>query len=263
MDRPILFEVSERVATITLNRPDKLNAFTIEMIDLWADRLEESIGRDDVHVIVVTGAGRAFCAGGDISLLMQARSGGGAVERRAELAEHVHRIPRALALTDKPVIAAMNGTATGAGLDLALMADIRFAAASAKFAETYVRLALTPGAGGAYFLQRRVGIAKAFELFWSGDFIDAAEAERIGLVNRVVPDAELMAHTMKFAQRLASGPTLAIRATKRLLRETAEGDVLAALNLSSTTYGMLATSADHAEAVDAFLAKREPKFSGR
>lgn len=263
MDRPILFEVSERVATITLNRPDKLNAFTIEMIDLWADRLEESIGRDDVHVIVVTGAGRAFCAGGDISLLMQARSGGGAVERRAELAEHVHRIPRALALTDKPVIAAMNGTATGAGLDLALMADIRFAAASAKFAETYVRLALTPGAGGAYFLQRRVGIAKAFELFWSGDFIDAAEAERIGLINRAVPDAELMACTMKFAQRLASGPTLAIRATKRLLRETAEGDVLSALNLSSTTYGMLATSADHAEAVDAFLAKREPRFTGR
>jgi len=263
MEQPILFEVSRRIATITLNRPDKMNAFTIEMVDLWADRLEEAIRRDDAHVIVVTGAGRAFCSGGDISLLMQARSGGGAVDRRAELAEHVHRIPRALALTDKPVIVAMNGVATGAGLDLALMGDIRFAAASARFAETYARLALTPGAGGAYFLQRRVGLAKAFELFWGGEFIDAGEAERLGMVNKVLPDTELMPYTMAFAEKIASGPTLAVRATKRLLRETAETDVFTALDLSATTYGAMATSADHAEAVDAFLAKRPPKFSGR
>ncbi|MGD9536106.1 MAG: enoyl-CoA hydratase/isomerase family protein [Alphaproteobacteria bacterium] len=261
-DQPVLFDVSERIATITLNRPDKLNAFTIEMVDLWADRLEEACRRDDVHVIVYTGAGRGFCAGGDISLLMRARSGAGPADRRGEIADHVHRIPRALAGTDKPVIAALNGVAIGAGLDLALMADLRFAAASARFAETYVKLALTPGAGGAYFLPRRTGLAKAFELFWSGDFVEAQEAERIGLVNRVLPDDELMPFVRSFARRLAAGPTLAVRATKRLLRQGLEGDLATSLDLSASIYGVLATSYDHAEAVGAFLDKRDPVFKG-
>jgi len=260
MQQPILFEVQDRVATITLNRPDKLNAFTIEMIDLWADRLEDACRRDDVHVIVYTGAGRGFCAGGDISLLMRARAGGGPAERRSEIADHIHRIPRALAGTDKPVIAALNGVATGAGLDLALMADLRFAAESARFAETYARMALTPGAGGGYFLPRRVGLSKALELFWSGDFVDAREALRIGLINRVLPDAELMDHTMRLARSLANGPTLAIRATKRLLRAGMESDLATSLDLAASTYGGLAASADHAEAVSAFLDKRAPHF---
>jgi 2-(1,2-epoxy-1,2-dihydrophenyl)acetyl-CoA isomerase len=263
MEPSILFEVAEGVATITLNRPDKLNAFTLEMIDLWADRLEEACRREDVDVIVFAGAGRGFCAGGDISLLMRARSGAPPTERRSEIADHVHRIPRALAQTDKPVIAAMNGVATGAGLDLALMADLRFAAESARFAETYARMALTPGAGGAYFLPRRVGLAKAFELFWDGEFVDAREAERIGLINRVLPDGELMAYTMALAKRLAAGPRQAIRATKRLLRQGLESDLATSLDQASTTYGVLATSGDHAEAVTAFLEKREPRFSGR
>lgn len=263
MEAPILFEVVERVATITLNRPDKLNAFTVEMIDLWADRLEEACRRDDVDVIVFTGAGRGFCAGGDISLLMRAGSSGAPAERRSEIADHVHRIPRAFAQTDKPVIAAMNGVATGAGLDLALMADLRFAAETARFAETYVRMALTPGAGGAYFLPRRVGLAKAFELFWGGEFLDAREAERIGMVNRVLPDPELMVYTLAYAKRLAAGPRQAIRATKRLLRQCLESDLPTSLDLASATYGVLASSADHAEAVSSFLEKREPRFSER
>jgi 2-(1,2-epoxy-1,2-dihydrophenyl)acetyl-CoA isomerase len=263
MDQPILFEVEARIATITLNRPDKLNAFTLDMIDLWADRLEEAIRREDVHVIVITGAGRSFCAGGDIGLLMKAGAGANAIERRAEVGEHVHRIPRALTATEKPVLAAINGPAIGAGLDLVLGADLRFAARSARFAETYVRLGLTPGAGGAYFLPRRIGMAKALELFWSCEPIDAAEAERIGLVNLVLEDEALMPFTRAFAARLAALPTLAVRATKRLLREAAACDLPTALDLTATTYGMLATSADHAEAVDAFLAKRTPAFTGR
>lgn len=263
MEPPVLFELAEGVATITLNRPDKLNAFTVEMVDLWAERLEEACRRDDVEAIVFTGAGRGFCAGGDVSLMMRARAGASPAERRSELADHVHRIPRALAATDKPVIAALNGVATGAGLDLALMADLRFAAESACFAETYARMALTPGAGGAYFLPRRVGLAKAFELFWGGEFIDAREAERIGLVNRVLPDGALMAHTLAFARRLAAGPRLAIRATKRLLRQGLASDLATSLDLASAIYGVMATSADHAEAVAAFLEKREPRFSGR
>ncbi|MSO70352.1 MAG: enoyl-CoA hydratase [Alphaproteobacteria bacterium] len=263
MEQSILLGVADGVATITLNRPDKLNAFTVEMVDLWADRLEEACRRDDIDVIIMTGAGRAFCSGGDISLLMRAGAGAPPAERRSEIADHVHRIPRALAQTDKPVIAAMNGVAAGAGLDLALMADLRFAATSARFAETYVRMALTPGAAGAHFLPRRVGLAKAFEMFWGGEFIDAQEAERIGLINRVLPDDELMAFTEAFAKRLANGPRLAIRAIKRLLRQSMDSDLATSLDMASTTYGVMASSADHAEAISAFLEKREPRFKGR
>ncbi len=263
MEESILFRVGDGIATITLNRPDKLNAFTVEMVDLWADRLEEACARDDVDVIIMTGAGRAFCSGGDISLLMRARAGASPAERRSEIADHVHRIPRALAQTDKPVIAAMNGVAAGAGLDLALMADLRFAATSARFAETYVRMALTPGAAGAHFLPRRVGLAKAFEMFWGGEFIDAQEAERIGLINRALPDDELMPFTQAFAKRLAEGPRLAIRAIKRLLRQSADSDLATSLDMASTTYGVMASGADHAEAVAAFLEKREPRFAKR
>jgi 2-(1,2-epoxy-1,2-dihydrophenyl)acetyl-CoA isomerase len=262
MTELVLTTIADKVATITLNRPDKLNAFTIEMVDRWADALEAAIARPDVAVIVMTGAGRAFCAGGDIEILMQARGGGEPLERKAELAEHVHRIPRALSSNDKPVIAALNGAAIGAGLDLALMADLRYAAESAKFAETYVRMGIVPGAGGAYFLPRRVGLAKALELFLTGDTIDAREAERIGLVNKVLPDAELMPYVRALAQRLAAGPSQAIRMTKRALYQSQTMDLAGSLDLVTSHYGLLTQSADHREAVAAFLEKRKPGFGG-
>jgi len=158
------------------------------------------------------------------------------------------------------VIAAINGAATGAGLDLALMCDLRYAAHSAKFAETYVKLALMPGAGGAYFLPRAVGRARALELLWTGDFIDAAEAERIGLINKALPDDELMAHAGGMAQRLADGPKQSIRAIKRAVRAGESADMSASLDIGATGYGILAMGGDHIEAVDAFLEKRLAKF---
>ena len=163
---------------------------------------------------------------------------------------------------DKPVIAAINGAAIGAGLDLALAMDLRFAAASARFAETYVKVGLAPGAGGAHWLPRLVGSAKALELLWTGDAFDAAEAERIGLINRVLPDDELMPQTMALARRLADGPTLAIRAIKRLVRDGVGGDLRAGLDRASATYGVLGGTADHREAVQAFIEKRPPRFRG-
>ena len=263
MSDEIRLEVAERIATITLNRPQRRNAFTRSMIDAWAAALADCRDRDDVHVVVVTGAGKAFCSGGDIQELMGEGLEQAPADQRSTIGEHVHRIPLTLADTDKPVIAAINGAAIGAGLDLALAMDLRFAAASAKFAETYVKVGLAPGAGGAHWLPRLVGQAKALELLWTGDAIDAAEAERIGLVNRVCADDELMPQTMKLARRLADGPTLAIRAIKRLVRDGIGGDLRAGLDRASATYGVLGSTDDHREAVRAFIEKRAPRFQGR
>lgn len=263
MSQDILFDVVDRVATITLNRPEKRNAFTLDMADAWADRLEECHAREDVHVVIITGAGKAFCAGGDIDALMRARLEESALEKKRELTEHIHRIPRALKSMDKPVLAAINGSATGAGLDLALLADIRYAAESARFAETYVKVGIVPGAGGAYILPRRIGTALALEMLWTGDFVDAHEAERIGLVNKVLPDDALLPHTQEMAQRIADGPTLAVRMIKRAVYQSQDLDFLASLDLVSSHYGIAATGPDHREAVDAFIEKRAPRFQGR
>ncbi|MGH7126876.1 MAG: enoyl-CoA hydratase/isomerase family protein [Stellaceae bacterium] len=261
MTDSLRFEIEGGIATVTLNRPERMNAFTAEMIDAWAEALVECRSNDAVSVVVVTGAGKAFCSGGDIGE-MKKRGDRTPLERKTELEGHVHKIPLALEALDKPVIAAINGAATGAGLDLALMADLRIAAESARLGETYVKVGLVPGAGGAWFLPRLVGTAKALELFWTGDIIDAREAERIGLVNRVVPDAELMSLTLALARKIASGPPLSVRFIKRAVREGLRSDLRGALDLISSHYAVVATSADHREAVAAYLEKRKPTFTG-
>src|SRR5262249_31577580 len=202
MTDSLRFEIEGGIATITLNRPERMNAFTWEMIDAWAEALGQCRVNDAVSVVIVTGAGKAFCSGGDIGE-MRKRGDGTPLERKAELETHVHKIPLALEALDQPVMAAINGAATGAGLDLALMADLRIAAESARLGETYVKVGLVPGAGGAWFLPRLVGTAKALELFWTGDIIDSREAERIGLINKVVPDAELLSVTRNLATKIA------------------------------------------------------------
>lgn len=263
MSDGILLEVEDGIATVTLNRPERRNAFTLPMINAWAEALDACRRRADVRVVVVTGAGTAFCGGGDIEDLMEAGLERGPAAQRATIGEHVHRIPLALADMDKPVLAALNGAAIGAGLDLALAMDLRFAAASARFAETYVAMGLAPGAGGAHWLPRLVGPARALELLWSGEAIEAAEAERIGLVDRVWPDDDLMPRTLAFARRLADGPTLAIRAIKRLVQGGLAGDLRANLDRAAATYGVLSSTDDHREAVAAFREKRRPRYRGR
>ena len=164
MSEYVVSGVADNVATIRLNRPEKLNAFTDDMITTWVDLLEEYRARDDVNVIVITGTGRAFSTGGDVGKFADYASNT-AAGIKARLSENVQRLAMKMEDIDKPVIAAVNGLATGGGVDIALMCDMRFAARSAKFAETYVKMGLIPGAGGAYYLPRIVGVAKALELF--------------------------------------------------------------------------------------------------
>jgi enoyl-CoA hydratase/carnithine racemase len=257
----LLYEVSDRVATITLNRPDKLNAFTGEMIDTWASSLAKAQADEQVNVIVVTGNGRAFCAGGDV-----ARMGEGEptpLQHKNQLWDHIHRIPKTLEGVDKPVIAMVNGLTVGAGMGMSLMCDVRIAAESARFSTGYVRVGLVPGDGDTYFLPRLVGSAKALELLWTADFIEAAEALRLGIVNRVVPDTQLKEATYAFARQIADGPQVPIRMIKRLVYQSLRLDLRTHLDLVSSHMAVVRRTEDHAEGVAAFKEKRPAKFKGR
>lgn len=259
----LLVEQHGKVLIITLNRPEKKNAFTPHMIDQWAHTLERARTDPSVHVIVETGSGDAFCAGGDVRQMKERNeSGAGPLARKRFLFEHIHRIALALEDLDKPVIAAINGPAVGAGLDLALMADIRFMAETARVSEGYIKVGLVPGDGGAYFLPRLVGVARALELFWTGDFIDAPTALALGMVTHVVPRDQLMEETLKLAMRIADGPPLAIRLTKRAVYQSLRADLRTALDLISSHLAVVSVSQDHAEGVRAFLEKRRPVFRG-
>jgi enoyl-CoA hydratase/carnithine racemase len=262
MTEHLKFVVDEAVATITLNRPERLNAFTDEMLAAWLSALEECRVRDDTRVIVVTGTGRAFTTGGDVEGFAGSASKTAAA-MKTRISNGIQRLTRTITEHDKPVIAALNGIAAGGGLDVALACDIRFAAESARFAETYVRMGLIPGGGGAYLLPRIVGAAKALELLWNGDFIEAREAERIGLVNKVIPDADLMAETYKFARRVAEGAPLAVQLIKRLVRMGADKDLATGLELAAANMPIVRSSEDHLEAIAANKEKRKPNFTGR
>jgi enoyl-CoA hydratase/carnithine racemase len=257
----LLYEVKDRIATITLNRPDKLNAFTGPMIDAWARALGEAQADDQVHVVVVTGAGRAFCAGGDVG-----RMGEGAptpLEHKNQLWEQIHRVPRQLEQMDKPVIAMVNGVTVGAGMGMCLMCDVRVASEEARFSTGYVKVGLVPGDGDTYFLPRLVGPAKALELLWTADFINAQEALRLGIVNRVVPPVELREATQGLARQIADGPQIPIRMIKRLVYQSLRLDLRTHLDLVSSHMAVVRETADHAEGVAAFKDKRPPRFQGR
>ena len=256
------YEIADGIATITLNRPDKLNAFTGEMLEEWLASLEDARTNPEVRVIVMTGNGRAFTTGGDVEGF-GASAKKTAADIRRHLVEGVQRLPRKLAEIDKPVIAALNGFATGGGLDIALACDIRFAAESARFAETYAKMGLIPGGGGAYLLPRLVGTAKALEMFWSCDWVEAREAERIGLVNKVFPDAELMEGTYAFARKVAAGAPLAVQTIKRVMRLGLDKDLGTALDIVASSMPIVRTSEDLQEAVAAFKEKRAPRFKGQ
>jgi 2-(1,2-epoxy-1,2-dihydrophenyl)acetyl-CoA isomerase len=249
------FTTDEGIARIVLNRPERMNAFTFEMIDAWADALQRCQTDEAVKVVIVTGAGEAFCSGGDI-VEMGDRLDQTPEQRKSELFQRIQRIPLALEDLDKPVIAAVNGAATGAGMDMALMCDIRYAAHSARFAETYVKVGLVPGAGGAHFLPRLVGVAKALELFFTGDFIDAQEALRIGVVNRVFPDATLMDEVEKIAKRIARAPALTLRMTKRAIYQGLRNDLRTNLDVISSHYAVITASQEHKDLVRAFIERR-------
>ena len=212
------YTVDDGIGTILLNRPAKKNAFTLEMIDEWAGILAGARTDPDVRVIVLTGAADAFCSGVDLGRFGEVEPS--PLDRKSTLTDRIHRIAYALEDLDKPVIAAVNGAAVGAGMDMALMCDIRFAARSARLSEGYIKVGLIPGDGGCYYLPRLVGIAKALELMWTGDFVDGQEAYRLGIVNQVYDDGELMTRTYEFARRVAEAPPINVRMIKRAVYQS-------------------------------------------
>jgi 2-(1,2-epoxy-1,2-dihydrophenyl)acetyl-CoA isomerase len=251
-------EVSESIATITLDRPDALNALTVAMKDELLKALR-SIGRDrSVRAVVLTGAGRAFCAGQDLKERLQPDASPLAVELR----ERYNPIIRAMQSLDQPIVGAINGVAAGAGASLAFACDIRIAAEGASFVLAFGRIGLVPDSGATWFLPRLVGPAKAAELALLGDSLSAAEADRLGLVASVVPGDALPTAARAVAVRLAALAPQALALTKRALQRSWSVDLEAALEDEAFRQGVAGATADHAEGLAAFLEKRPPRFTG-
>lgn len=258
----IIYKKERGVATIIFNRPRALNALTAEMIDEIHDAVKKSAGDQEVKVLILTGSGRAFCFGADISEFRQAKDNPSQNSALALLAKS-QEIIRTLVNMPKPTIAALNGFATGLGFDLALACDLRIAAERAKLGEAFVSMGLVPDGGGTFTLPCIVGLAKAAEMIFSGEALSASEALRIGLVNRVVPTQELEKTVKDLADKLAQGPSLAIGLAKQALWKNLEGDLAAALKLEAESQKICLESEDHREAVQAFLEKRHPTFQGK
>jgi len=259
--KSFLYETSPTgVATITLNRPERLNALTFEVYRELTDIFSALRSETSVRTVVITGAGKAFCSGGDVHHIIGElfkRDMEGLLEFTRMTCELVRNI-RALR---KPVIASLNGTTAGAGACIALASDIRIASEEARIAFLFVKVGLS-GAdmGAAWLLPRVVGLAKATELLYTGDFITAREAERLGLYNRVVPEEQLGATTRDFAERLAQGPAFAIGKTKELLDREADMNLEAALETEAQAQAICMQHPDYREAYEAFVNKRKPKF---
>ena len=257
-----IYEKTESgIATITLNRPERLNALTFEVYRELTDTFATLRDQDDVRVVVITGAGRAFCSGGDVKDIIGELFSRD-VEGLLEFTRMTCELVRNIRLLPKPVIASLNGTTAGAGACIALASDIRIATEDARIAFLFVKVGLS-GAdmGAAYLLPRVVGLAKATELLYSGDFISAHEAERIGLYNQVVPStAELATATNTLAERLAKGPGFALAKTKEMLNRELNMNLEAALECEAQAQAICMQHPDYREAYEAFVAKREPKF---
>lgn len=264
----LLFEIENRIATITLNRPDSLNAFSEEMVMKWIQALEEVRDNDEIRVVILKGNGKAFCAGGDIKAMTAGKGffessediSSTALARKNSLWKRIQRIPLLLEEIDKPVIAQMHGYAMGAGLDMALMCDIRIAADTAKFSESYIKVGIVPGDGGAYFLPRIVGVDKALDMLWTARVLDTTEAKEMGLVTYVVSEDELASFTHAYAEKIANSPAEVVRMVKRAVYQSQTMSLRASLDYISSQMGIVTELADYKEGVQAVLEKRKPNF---
>jgi enoyl-CoA hydratase/carnithine racemase len=257
------FEVEEGVATVTFDRPERLNALTFEVYADLRDLLAELPHRDDVRVLVITGEGRGFCSGGDVRDIIGALQDLGTKEL-LEFTRMTGSVVQRMREAPFPIIAAVNGVAAGAGAVIALAADLRLAARSARFAFLFTSVGLA-GAdmGSAYLLPRLVGLGRATELLLLGEEVDADRASAIGLVARVTDDGELANEAMTLARRLAEGPAIAFAATKLLLAREQDTDLAGSLELEAMTQALLMTSEDHREFYRAFTEGRDPRWTGR
>ena len=261
----ILYEHDGRIAIITLNRPDKLNAYSEVMVRDIIEALSQARDDGSIRAVILTGAGRGFCSGGDISRDFQypARYRGHRLESMLEMRANMHELVRFLQRFDKPVIAAINGAAVAGGLTLALSCDFRIAAESARLGDTSLKFALIPDEGGAYLFPRFMGLEKALKMSLFSEVYSAREAKELGLLTEVVSDAELMPTARAWAERLAEGPPLAIRITKRMMYKQCTMDLDNALE--DAALGTLAVNYtdDVKEGIAAFHDKRKPQFKGR
>jgi len=262
----LLIERSGPVVTLTINRPQSRNPLGEPGDgDLFADACARINGDREVRCAILTGAGKAFSAGGNLKA-MRERSGIGPLDTplatRNNYAAGIQRIPQALWNCELPMIAAINGHAIGAGLDLACMCDIRIAAQGAKLASSFIKMGIVPGDGGAYLLQRATSLSKAAEMMYTGEPIDAADALACGLVSRVVPADALLAEAHALAERIAANPPQTLRLVKRLLRTAQHARLDEVLQLSAAFQALAHETADHREALAAFFDKRTPTFTG-
>ena len=257
------YEVADSIATITLNRPEVLNAITLEIYRQLRDLFEELRTQEAVKVAIITGAGRAFCSGGDVHKII-----GQVLDRdmrgHLEFCRMTGHLVRNMRLLQKPIIAAVNGTAAGAGAVIALAADLRIVSEDSKFAFLFTRVGLT-GAdmGAAYLLPRVIGQGRALELLLLGDDVDARTAERYGLANRVVPGDRVLAVAREWAARLAAGPTMSIEMTKMMVNNEWNMDLVSALEAEAQAQALMMMGEDHRIFYEAFTAKRKPEFTGR
>jgi enoyl-CoA hydratase len=256
--KAITFDIADRIATVTLNRPDSLNAINVEMREDFTRLIGELQTSDQIGVIIITGAGRAFSAGGDIEYFEKEWN-------TAKFRAESHRLMQffdELEQIEKPVLAAINGPCTGAGLQVTLSCDLRIASDQAKFGFRENNIGLIPGAGGCSRLVKLIGYGKAKELIFTGEMISAEEAERTGLVNRVVAHDELMNHTRALAEHLLTRAPEALGLAKRVLWHSVNSDFQTGRTLEALAQSVLLISADHREGIRAFREKRKPRFKG-
>jgi 2-(1,2-epoxy-1,2-dihydrophenyl)acetyl-CoA isomerase len=258
---PLIVERADGVVTLTLNRPEKKNAVTAEMWRQLADFFDEVADRADDRVLVITGAGDAFCSGADLSDTGTGAAQSGAGQSLAQMRQ-VGRAALRLHELPKPTVASVNGVAAGAGCNLALGCDLVIASDRARFTEIFAKRGLTIDFGGSWLLPRLIGMHRAKELVFLADIIDAAEADRIGLVNRVVSHDELAATTHDVAARLAAMPPMQLAISKRLLHQSLSVSMSEALEFENVAQSLMPSSRDTTEAMLAFVQKREPRFTG-
>jgi enoyl-CoA hydratase/carnithine racemase len=260
----LLFAVEGHIARITLNRPESINSFSEEMLDLWISALAEIRDSDEISAVVLSGNGKGFCSGGDIKAMADGKgfylsgqdTASTGLARKNALWNKIQRIPLLFQEIDKPIIAKMHGVAFGAGLDMALACDLRFAAKSSKICESYLNVGVIPGDGGAYFLPRLVGIDKALDMFWTGRVLTADEAKAAGIVTFVIEDDELDNFTEAYLGKLVSGPQQAIRFTKRAVYQGQEMSLKSSLDATSSFVGLITELDSYKDRIKAVVSKK-------
>ena len=260
----IIITKMEHISTIIMNRPDKMNALNTLMLHEMTSAIDGIARDDDVRVVVLTGAGRVFCSGADISEDGKASGlNGTPTEMYHNLRNSYQKIALGLQRLEKPTIAMINGAAVGAGCDFAFACDMRVGSERSRFRNGFVKVGLIPGGGGTWLYTRLMGLGRGLEFLFTGDFLEADEAQRIGVLNKLVPEDNLERETMEMARKIANNPPLAVQMSKMMAYKALDADLEAALEQSAACQALALSSEDHREGVNAFIEKREAQFKGK